>query len=408
MYTRGSRSLGTPRVAHKTSPFSSSAMLVSARDFLSASWANSLLTGLCAILLLPLAFVPLGKLLTKRKRSINKHVYNEIPKNYWFVTCRAFSVVGLFSGLLFGFAARSPNFRWEYNQATLFNTVGAGILCLAIREFLNYWVHRLFHSRLLYKHVHYQHHAIAHPGSGPYDAFYGHLVDSIIGIAVIYFPFTIGFECHVIALIMNIAILGIFGLVLNHSGREFAVTVWLPCLGSLKIYDSSDHDDHHVHRHGNYADLLPFLDKMFGTELVIADKRRHSVPAERLWGKLRDHVLSNAASTSPPSSNLARNSILEEEGRAEIERFVSQMHDYNGNATRTRLRPSWKDLSLAREFAYQLLEEHPECRSSMLGGVCPDVMERRRSSAFEASFALSSPTGRRLSTLAKKDDKTDE
>ena len=386
-------------------------MLITARDFLSASWANSLVAGMCATLLLPFVFVPLGNLLTKRKRSINKHVYNEVPDNYWFITCRSLLIVGLMSGLLFGFAARSPNFRWEYDQITLYNTFVSGFLCFFIRDLINYWVHRFSHSRLFYKHVHYWHHAIAHPGSGPYDGIYGHPVDSIIGIFVIYVPFSIGFECHAIALIVYIAVFGIFALMLNHCGREFEVTLRIPFLGSIKVYDSSEHDDHHVYRHGNYADCIPFLDQLFGTELVVTDKQRCSLPAKKLWTKVRNEVLSHGV-TSSTSAKPSRNSGLLEEECAEIERFAKHMHqdaapDVSPGATSSMSRRISSAIverssALVREIAFQLLEEHPECRPDASMQVCPNVMERRRSTALYGpgtSFALSSPVGRRLSTL---------
>merc|ERR1712085_223185 len=53
----------------------------------------------------------------------------------------------------------------------------------------------------------------------------------------------------------------------------------------MVLYDNQYHDDHHLYRRGNYADLLPILDKIFGTAIVV--KKRRPLPAQELWKEAR-------------------------------------------------------------------------------------------------------------------------
>merc|ERR1712118_122897 len=62
------------------------------------------------------------------------------------------------------------------------------------------------------------------------------------------------------------------------------VQLYIPCLGSIVLYDNKHHDDHHVYRRGNYASLLPVLDWLFGTEIVVRNRR---LPGRVRWGRTR-------------------------------------------------------------------------------------------------------------------------
>jgi len=75
--------------------------------------------------------------------------------------------------------------------------------------------------------------------------------------------------------------IGFAGFVLNHCGREVRLSIRLPLAGRVVLYDNQPHDDHHLYRRGNYADMLPILDQLFGTDIKV--QRRGPLPAQKLW-----------------------------------------------------------------------------------------------------------------------------
>ena len=72
---------------------------------------------------------------------------------------------------------------------------------------------------------------------------------------------------------------------INHSGRDVQIVFnWFGYAKKpLILYTSQYHDDHHVYGRGNYAELLPILDTIFGTASVI--QNRQPLPAQKMWKK---------------------------------------------------------------------------------------------------------------------------
>ena len=91
------------------------------------------------------------------------------------------------------------------------------------------------------------------------------------------------------------------GVVLNHCGREVRLNIRLPLAGRVVLYDNQAHDDHHVYRRGNYADMLPILDRLMGTDIKV--QRRGPLPAQKLWRRgIRRAVWAQAFTRPGPKS----------------------------------------------------------------------------------------------------------
>ena len=89
----------------------------------------------------PLLYVPAASFMTKRKRSINKHLLDRtatLPSNYWFVVVRSLAMLALSIGWQLRYMASHAHVHWGAEQATLANTLGAYIGCAPNGVCLNF------------------------------------------------------------------------------------------------------------------------------------------------------------------------------------------------------------------------------------------------------------------------------
>lgn len=158
--------------------------------------------------------------------------------------------------------------------------------CNAIHIRLLTGSHRIFHSKLLYKDYHHDHHTILHVHDA-YDGYYIEACETFVAASLAYIPPFIVPRVHVIAVISYVVFVALFVFNINHCGREIKFSLKVPGFTHpLVLYDTLYHDDHHKYRNGNYAELLHPLDIIFGTQLVL--KHRRPLPAQRLWKKAKE------------------------------------------------------------------------------------------------------------------------
>ena len=154
-------------------------------------------------------------------------------------------------------------------------TVIAQILAvLVVYDFLFYWVHRLFHTRFLMRHVHAVHHRVRSPKA--VDDFYLHPVDSIWVTTLLF-----GSIAFVGPLSTNAFVATLFAYVfINntlHSGLNFPHPVF-----RLTNYWARKHEVHHGEKlSANFASIFPIWDMAFGT----AWPRNHKDGSRRLAGQ---------------------------------------------------------------------------------------------------------------------------
>mmetsp|Transcript_20413 Transcript_20413/g.40707 ORF Transcript_20413/g.40707 Transcript_20413/m.40707 type:complete len:227 (-) Transcript_20413:685-1365(-) len=134
------------------------------------------------------------------------------------------------------------------------------------------------------KKFHAEHHAILHVHDD-YDGYYIDFFETAVAAFNAYLPAFVIPKVHVIAVIIFEVFAAFFVFSVNHCGRDVRIAFnWsFGYAKPLVLYDSQHHDDHHVLRRGNYAELLPILDTIFGTAVVVESRR--PLPAQELWKK---------------------------------------------------------------------------------------------------------------------------
>jgi sterol desaturase/sphingolipid hydroxylase (fatty acid hydroxylase superfamily) len=229
------------------------------------------------------------------QKSINDgHGRTSVPRNYWTV------VLGSLLQIAMWIAASTrvlPTFKhvsFRADEASALNTVPAILLCMLIAEFGFYWSHRLFHCRLLYRHFHCLHHRIAAPVSA-YDALYQDPVELELNLLLTYLPLAF-VPIHIGAIACYLYFSGFVAFVLNHSGREYELTIPIPFTEpacQYVVWSTKLHDDHHHFAKGNFGAQLWCFDEIFGTRIRASKpktrtKRRwdalaHAAQAVALW-----------------------------------------------------------------------------------------------------------------------------
>ena len=164
---------------------------------------------------------------------------------------------GVVTGLLvYGIASgslRTPiytdvsEYGWTY-------TVLMTPVLFVMTDFSNYWVHRLFHVRFVYRRFHRFHHRFV--ATSPYVVTAMHPVEILSQQAVSFVPlFLIPFHAASAAAVLLYVL---FFNIVGHSGvRLVSMLPWQP--------PSKYHDDHHALVHVNFGQHLMVWDRMFGT-----------------------------------------------------------------------------------------------------------------------------------------------
>ncbi|RHY09545.1 hypothetical protein DYB36_003648 [Aphanomyces astaci] len=117
---------------------------------------------------------------------------------------------------------------------------------------VEYYWHRLLHSRFLYTRVHKVHHHYKHPH--PFDDMYMHPVEGAAFFFILYGPPFV-LPMHVVSFVLYMMVMGLFG-VLDHSGVPFHLPY---------VYSSTDHATHHTKVNSNFGFPFPYWDLVHGT-----------------------------------------------------------------------------------------------------------------------------------------------
>ena len=138
-------------------------------------------------------------------------------------------------------------YGWPY-------TLGMTAVLFVMMDCIAYWVHRTFHVRFLFRHVHYFHHRFIAPS--PYVAVALHPVEFLTLQAASFLPlFFIPFHAASIA---GVLLYVLIYNIIDHSGAK--LTSVLPWQAP-----STYHDDHHAHFHVNFGQHLMIWDRLHGT-----------------------------------------------------------------------------------------------------------------------------------------------
>jgi sterol desaturase/sphingolipid hydroxylase (fatty acid hydroxylase superfamily) len=135
-------------------------------------------------------------------------------------------------------------------------------LSLIIHDTYFYWIHRLLHHPVLFRHAHLVHHKSTNPS--PWASYSFHLLESVLegGILVVV---AFALPIHPLALVLFI----ISGFIINvygHLGYEIMPkglrnSIWFEIINT-----SVHHNLHHSKFKGNYGLYFRVWDRLMGTE----------------------------------------------------------------------------------------------------------------------------------------------
>jgi len=134
------------------------------------------------------------------------------------------------------------------------------LLLIVVGDFFYYWTHRWMHLRYVFPVVHRQHHRQILPSRGYFDGINVTPVEEILGLfagqiaAISIIGSSLGL--HVCTVVVYLTVYGLFN-VSNHTTYDLQV----PGL----CYSVRAHEMHHRKYVGNYANIIPLWDLLFGT-----------------------------------------------------------------------------------------------------------------------------------------------
>ncbi|EDP71481.1 Sterol desaturase [Flavobacteriales bacterium ALC-1] len=179
-------------------------------------------------------------------------IFNEIK--YSFITlCIYSSGIWLFLYWLEHGYTRNYSEISDYGWSYLIFSI---VLMVIIHDAYSYWIHRLMHHRVLFKHVHLLHHKFKNPS--PWCAFAFHPFESLLTLGII--PVVIFLiPWHNYALIVFITLIIVYDTFV-HLGYD---------IKGLKIFKwqntAKDHDVHHTNSKYNFGLYFTLWDRVMGT-----------------------------------------------------------------------------------------------------------------------------------------------
>lgn len=222
------------------------------------NWVYLLAAALLSLIYLMLVFIPLEKLFPANKTQ-------KTFRPHWLLDlCFFLGQYLLWNGLVLGLLTQFGGWLHKILPIPFYEQVAAQPWILQVFEvivlsdLIIYWGHRLQHSTAFLWRFHKVHHSAQHLDW--LAAHREHPLDTIYTVGLINLPaFILGFPLQTIAAL--IAFRGIWAIYI-HSNVRLPIG-WLRLLiGAPELH----HWHHHISRHaGNYANISPIMDKLFGT-----------------------------------------------------------------------------------------------------------------------------------------------
>jgi sterol desaturase/sphingolipid hydroxylase (fatty acid hydroxylase superfamily) len=170
---------------------------------------------------------------------------------------KLFTSINIVLGSLF--AALTAEFSVKgWNRMVFLNTVSIQrifvdcLVAVVFQSVAEYYWHRLMHTKYFYAALHKHHHFYKSPE--PWDDMYIHPLEAAGYYCILYGPPFL-FTMHYLSFLAYMVVMGLCG-VMDHSGIRFEVP---------GIYNTVDHDNHHLKFEVNYSFPFPYMDILHGT-----------------------------------------------------------------------------------------------------------------------------------------------
>ncbi|KAJ1412132.1 fatty acid hydroxylase superfamily-domain-containing protein [Ochromonadaceae sp. CCMP2298] len=160
-------------------------------------------------------------------------------------------IAGAFAAMTTECSVRGWN-RMCFDRVGVSALLGELLLAVAFQSVAVYYWHRLMHTKPFYAQFHKLHHVYKSPEV--WDDMYIHPLEATGYYCILYAPPFL-FPTHRSAFLAYMGVMGICG-VLDHSGVR-------ACIPGL--YNTADHDNHHLKFEVNYSFPFPYMDLLHGT-----------------------------------------------------------------------------------------------------------------------------------------------
>lgn len=195
--------------------------------------------------------------LSRRKIQIKYPVRPQLIKFSIFWSLSSFMVFSLEAVFYyFLYLNESVSLVTSFEELPFFVHLGEFVLLFLVHDIYFYWMHRVLHHRLLFRHIHIIHHRITNPT--PFAAFAFHPVEAFLE-SVWLLPIILWCPIYLGTLLIFLFFSHLFN-VIGHLGYEpFPRSFW------GWVTTSTHHNLHHQHVSSNYGLYWIIWDKAFGT-----------------------------------------------------------------------------------------------------------------------------------------------
>lgn len=217
-----------------------------------------------------------------RKKLFYKKIQARFPKNQDYKREIAYSIstIVIFAAVPF-LLLQTPlrQFTRYYTHLSAYSTAwffAAFPIMFIVHDTYFYWMHRLMHHKLLFRHLHLVHHKSVNPS--PWAAFAFQPAEAALeaGIFVI---LILLMPLHLIHLFVFFLVMMVYN-VYGHLGWELYPANFNRHWLGRYINTSVNHNQHHQHFKGNYGLYFLFWDRLMGTLRSDYDKHFDRVSSQ--------------------------------------------------------------------------------------------------------------------------------